>query len=313
MKISIIGAGGRVGSNTAFALQCLGLGREIVLIDANREAAEGEALDLMHGGAFTASQIIRAGEESELDGSDIIIVTAGLRRQPDEPRLALINRNVGLFEDILGSIKKASLGAGTVLLVVTNPVDIMTQVAVEKSGFSREKVLGLGTVLDTLRFRSLLAEQFQADPRQVNALILGEHGDSMVPIWSTASVNGVPLTSLKGYDQQQVWQIFVRAQKSGAEVLKKKGGAGYSVAIAIAEVVKAICEDSGAILPVSTMQTGCHGLRDVCLSLPTKVGADGAGDRIELELWPKELSALNDSARALRETLRELDSRSLRS
>lgn len=302
MKISIIGAGGRVGSNTAFALQCLGLGRELVLIDANQAAAVGEALDLMHGSAFTASQVIRAGEETDLDGSDIIIVTAGLRRQPDEPRLALINRNVTLFDQIMASLKKAALPSRCVLIVVTNPVDILTQVAVVRSGFSADKVLGLGTVLDTLRFRSLLAAEFGVDPRQVSALILGEHGDSMVPIWSTATINGVPLTSLPGYDQQKVWQIFVRAQNSGAEVLKTKGGAGYAVGVAIAEVVKAIISDSGAILPVSTMQKGLYGLRDVCLSAPTRVGAGGALGTVEMELWAKERAALEDSARALKAT-----------
>lgn len=302
MKISIIGAGGRVGSNTAFALQCLGLGRELVLLDANKAAAEGEALDILHGAAFTSSQIIRAGEESDLDGSDIIIITAGLRRQPDEQRLALINRNVGLFDGIMTSIKKAALPKRCVLIVVTNPVDILTQIAVERSGFAPEKVLGLGTVLDTLRFRSLLAQEFQVDPRQISALILGEHGDSMVPVWSTATVNGVPLTSLKGYDQQKVWQIFCRAQTSGAEVIKKKGGAGYAVGVAIAEVVKAIATDSGAILPVSTMQKGLYGIRDICLSVPTRVGAEGALEHIEMDLWPKERSALSESAAALRTT-----------
>lgn len=302
MKISIIGAGGRVGSNTAFALQCLGLGRELVLLDANQAAAEGEALDLMHGSAFTASQVIRAGVQEDLDGSDIVIVTAGLRRQPDEPRLALINRNVTVFEQIMGSLRKAALPKRCVLIVVTNPVDILTQVAVERSGFTADKVLGLGTVLDTLRFRSLLAGEFKVDPRQVSALILGEHGDSMVPIWSSATVNGVPLTSLAGYDQQKVWQIFVRAQNSGAEVLKTKGGAGYAVGIAISEVVKAIVTDSGALLPVSTMQNGLFGIKDVCLSVPTQVGAEGALSTVELDLWAKERAALQDSARALQAT-----------
>lgn len=302
MKISIIGAGGRVGSNTAFALQCLGLGRELVLLDANKAAAEGEALDLLHGAAFTSSQVIRAGEDSDLDGSDIIVITAGLRRQPDEPRLALINRNVGLFDGILASIKKAALPKRCVLIVVTNPVDILTQVAVERSGFPPEKVLGLGTVLDTLRFRSLLAQEFHVDPRQISGLIIGEHGDSMVPVWSTATVNGVPLTSLKGYDQQKVWQVFQRAQTSGAEVIKKKGGAGYAVGVAIAEVVKAIATDSGALLPVSTLQKGLYGIRDICLSVPTRVGAGGAIEQIEMDLWPKERAALTDSASALRAT-----------
>jgi L-lactate dehydrogenase len=302
MKISIIGGGGRVGSNTAFALQVMGLGRELVLFDANQAAAEGEALDILHGAAFTSSQLVRAGQEGDLDGSDIIVITAGLRRQPDEPRLALINRNVGLFDGILGSIKKAALPKRCVLIVVTNPVDILTRVAVERSGFPAEKVLGLGTVLDTLRFRSLLGQEFQVDPRQVSALILGEHGDSMVPVWSTATVNGVPLMSLPGYDQQKVWQLFVRAQNSGAEVLKKKGGAGYAVGVAIAEVIKAIATDSGAILPVSTKQSGLYGIHDVCLSVPTRVGAQGAVGALEMDLWPKEKSALTDSAAALKAT-----------
>jgi L-lactate dehydrogenase len=306
MKISIIGAGGRVGSNTAFALQCLGLGRELVLLDANQAGAEGEALDLLHGAAFTSSQIIRAGQTKDLDGSDIIIVTAGLRRQPDEPRLALINRNVSLFESIMDSLKKAVLPRRCTLIVVTNPVDILTQVAVERSGFPPEHVLGLGTVLDTLRLRSLLAADLQVDPRQVSALILGEHGDSMVPIWSSASVNGVPLTSLRGYDQQKIWSIFVRAQKSGAEVISKKGGAGYAVGVAIAEVVKAIVSDSGAVLPVSTMQNGLYGIRGTCLSVPTRVGMEGVLETIEMELWPKERAALSESAAALQTTWRQV-------
>lgn len=306
MKISIVGAGGRVGSNTAFALQCMGLGREIVLIDKNAQAAEGEALDLLHGCAFTKGQVIRAADEVGLDGSNIIIVTAGLRRQPDEPRLALINRNVGLFGSILKSIKRAALPANCILIVVTNPVDVLTQVAVEKSDFPTHQVIGLGTVLDTLRFRSLIGEKLGVDATQLSTLILGEHGESMVPIWSTAALNGVPLTSLKGFDQQTAWELFVRAQKSGAEVISKKGGAGYAVAVAIAEVVKAIVEDSGAILPVSSMQDGAYGLRDICLSVPTRLGRTGVQERIEMELWPKERSSLERSAESLRATLNQL-------
>lgn len=306
MKIAIIGAGGRVGSNAAFALQCLGLGQELLLIDIDQAAAEGEALDLLHGSAFASSQIIRSGSDSDLDGSDIIIVTAGLRRQPDEPRLALINRNIGLFQSILSSISKAALPKSCILIVVTNPVDILTKIAVEHSGFPESKVIGLGTLLDTLRFRSLLASEFRLDSGQLSALILGEHGDSMVPVWSTASVNGVPLTSLPGYDQSKTWQVFQRAQKSGAEVIRKKGGAGYAVGIAIAELVKAIANDSNAILPVSTQQHGSYGIKDLCISLPTKIGAEGVIDRLKIELWPKEERALIQSANALRSTLEKL-------
>lgn len=302
MKITIVGAGGRVGSNTAFALQCLGLGREIVLIDKNEAAAEGEALDLLHGSAFAGGQRFYAGDESGLDGSDIIVITAGLRRQPDEPRLALINRNVGLFRSILSSVKKAALPANCLLLVVTNPVDILTRVAVEESGFPPQHVMGLGTVLDTLRFRSLIADKLGLDGRQISALILGEHGDSMVPIWSSAACNGVPLSSLPAFDQQTAWELFQRTQKSGAEVISRKGGAGYGVAVAIAEVIKASVSDSGAILPVSTLQKGAYDLHDICLSVPTRVGRKGVLEHVEMELWPKERSALDRSAASLRET-----------
>ena len=185
--------------------------------------------------------------------------------------------------------------------MVTNPVDILTQIAFERSGFPPERVIGLGTVLDTLRFRSLLAQQFQVDARQIGALILGEHGDSMVPIWSTAAVNGVPLPSLPNYDQAKVQAIFERASKSGAEVIKLKGGAGYAVGVAIAEVVKAIESDSKSILPVSTMQTGLFGVKGVCMSVPTIVGKGGAEKQLEMDLWPKELAGLRRSADALRE------------
>lgn len=306
MKIAIVGAGGRVGSNTAFALQCLGLGREIVLIDKNEAAAQGEALDLLHGAAFTSGQNFQASDASGLDGANIIVVTAGLRRQPDEPRLALINRNVGLFNTILDSIKRAALPANCILLVVTNPVDILTQVAVERSGFPPHHVMGLGTVLDTLRFRSLIAERLRLDATQLSALILGEHGDSMVPIWSSAACNGVPLSSFPAFDQQTAWELFQRAQKSGAEVIAKKGGAGYGVAVAIAEVVRAITTDSGAVLPVSTLQSGAYGLHDICLSVPTRIGRKGVLEHLEMELWPKERSALERSAASLRETFQLL-------
>lgn len=306
MKISIVGAGGRVGSETAFVFQNQGLGREIVLIDTDGLAAEGQALDLLHGAAFTSPQIIRAGGENDLHGSDFIVVTAGLRRQPDEPRLALIHRNIKAFEDILVMIRKAALPKRCILLIVTNPVDILTRVAVERSGFDPRYVIGLGTVLDTLRFRSLLGMEFQLDPRQLSALILGEHGDSMVPIWSTATANGVPLTSLPRYDQTRIWQTFLRTQKSGAEVIKKKGGAGFAVGVAIAEVVKAVRNDAATILPVSTRIQGAYGLSDVCLSLPTMLGRDGVIATLEMELWAKELQALKDSADALGATWGEL-------
>lgn len=303
MKVGIIGGAGRVGSNLAFAMQMAGLGSELVLVDANAQGATGEALDLLHGAAYTAPQRIRAGGYEALEGADAVVITAGLRRKPDESRLDLINRNVELFCGILSQLRNVVVSPRCHLIVVTNPVDILTQIAAETSGFPRSRVIGLGTVLDTLRFRSLLAEFFGVASPQLQALILGEHGDSMVPIWSTACVDGVPLTSLPKYDPGAVMKIFERTRKSGAEVISLKGGAGYAVGVAILEVLKALAYDTKAVLPVSTWQTGAYGLKDICISVPTRLGRDGVEACIEMELWPKEAAALTASGVALRETL----------
>src|SRR5438552_14209221 len=183
MKVSIIGGGGLVGSSTAFALQCGGVVSNICLIDANKEMAEGQALDLLHGASLAADQRISAGDMTEVATSNVVIVTAGLRRKPDESRLDLINRNVDLFLGLLDQMKAAGLKESTYLIVVSNPVDILTYLAVQRSGLPWQRVLGLGTQLDTARFRSYLGRRLKAPPTQVQAIILGEHGDSMVPIW----------------------------------------------------------------------------------------------------------------------------------
>ncbi|MCG8584546.1 MAG: lactate dehydrogenase, partial [Pirellulales bacterium] len=190
MKVSIIGGGGRVGSCAAFALQTGKIVREIALLDVNQELAEGEALDLLHGGPSTADQVIKAGDYSEIPTSDVICITAGLRRQPDESRLDLINRNVDLFLKILEEIKNVGTKPGAIVFVVSNPVDILTYLALDRLNLPPGQVLGLGTQLDTIRFRSLIAQYLNAPPTQCKALILGEHGDSMVPIWSSATLAG---------------------------------------------------------------------------------------------------------------------------
>lgn len=303
MKVSIIGGGGRVGSDAAYALQLGGIINEIALVDVNQELAAGEALDLRHGASLIANQTFTSGSYEACAGSDCVVITAGLRRKPDESRLDLINRNVGLFKGILDELKKVKLAAGATILVVSNPVDILTHMTVVDGTWEASKVLGLGTVLDTSRFRSLLADHFKVGAADVKAVILGEHGDSMVPIWSTACVDGVPLTSLPKYDPALVMKIFERARKSGAEVIALKGGAGYAVGVAILEVLKALTGDSKAILPVSTWQSGLYGIKDVCLSVPTRLGKGGVEQCLEMELWPKELAGLQASAAALKETL----------
>jgi len=303
MKITIIGGGGRVGSCAAFALQCAGLVSELQILDANKEMGEGEALDLLHGTAFAGDQQVYAGDYLRAADSDIFLITAGLRRKPDESRLDLINRNVVLFVQILDSIKSAGLNKAAHVFVVSNPVDILTQLAVQRLGLPWQQVYGLGTMLDTSRFSSFIANELKLASSQVKALILGEHGDSMVPIWSSASVNGLPLAGLPDCTPGFQNAIFERTKGSGAEVIKKKGGAGWAVAIAIREVIHAVLLNKKALLPVSSLVKGTYGIQDICLSVPAVVGRNGVEKHVEIKLWTKELMALQQSARSLQETL----------
>ena len=303
MKVGIIGGGGIVGSSAGFALQLGGVVHEIVIVDANADLADGQALDMLHGTAAVADQVITAGGYDSLADADLICITAGLRRKPDESRLALINRNVELFRTILGSLTSAGMRSDAIVLVVSNPVDILTALAERELSLPQGHVLGLGTLLDTLRFRSLLAMRLGAPATQVSAVILGEHGDSMVPVWSSASIGGLPMEKYPGFTPKLGEEVFLRAKTSGAEMIKKKTGAGFAVGVSIAEVIHAIALDSKRILPVSTVQRGCYGLRDVALSVPTVVGRGGAERCLEIDLWPKELQGLKRSGGVLAETL----------
>lgn len=306
MKVGIIGGGGIVGSSAGFALQLGGIVHEIVIVDANADLADGQALDMMHGAPAIADQVIRAGGYECLADADVICITAGLRRKPDESRLALINRNVVLFRSILAEIRANGLRRDAIVLVVSNPVDILTYLAEKELDLPQGRVIGLGTLLDTLRFRALLALNLACPATQVQAMILGEHGDSMVPVWSSASVAGLPLEKVPGFTPKLGADVFQRAKTSGAEMIKKKTGAGFAVGVSIAEVIHAIALDSKRVLPVSTVQRGCYGLRDVALSVPTVVGRAGAEKTLEIELWPKEMQALKASGAVLQRTLGEV-------
>ena len=304
MKVSIIGGGGLVGSCAAYALQCGGIAREIALLDLNENLAAGHALDLMHGSPSIADQKLTSGSYEHIPDSDIICITAGLRRKPDESRLDLINRNTDLFVSILDQVKAAGVKKSAICIVVSNPVDILTYVAAQRLALPVSQVLGLGTQLDTIRFCSLIADHLKSPPTQTRALILGEHGDSMVPIWSSASVGGLSLEKYPGWNAQVATAIFTRTKGSGAECLSKKGGAGFAVGIAIRDVIHSVILDQQKILPVSTVQDGaCYGIRDVALSVPTMVGKTGATARIEMDLWPKEIQGLRASGAALKPTL----------
>jgi L-lactate dehydrogenase len=258
---------------------------------------------VLHVNPLAGEQNFYAGDYARSADSDLFLITAGLSRKPDESRLDLINRNVALFVQILDSIKTAGLRKESHVFVVSNPVDILTHLAVQRLGLPWHQVYGLGTMLDTSRFSSLIADELKLAPSQVKALILGEHGDSMVPIWSSATVNGLPLAGLPECNPGFQNTIFERTKGSGAEVIKRKGGAGWAVAIAIREVIHAVLLNKRVLLPVSSLVQRVYGIDDICLSVPSVVGRNGIEAQTEIKLWPKEQMALQQSARALKETL----------
>ena len=235
-------------------------------------------------------------------GSDCVVITAGLRRKPDESRLDLINRNVGLFKGIVDELKKVKLPDHATVLVVSNPVDILTLLAIKSGMLPDRQIIGLGTVLDTARFRSLLSDHFKVNALDIQATIMGEHGDSMVPIWSSATVGGASIGSIPGFTQEKGDAIFAATKTSGAEVIRMKQGAGRAVGISIAEVVNAIASDSGRILPVSALQKGAFGVNDIAYSLPTVIGRKGAMQVWEPKVTDAEAEGLRKSAQSLKDT-----------
>jgi L-lactate dehydrogenase len=309
MKVSIIGGGGLVGSSAAYALQCGGAVSHVCLIDANADAAKGHALELLHGAALASDVRVSAGDMAEVATSNVVVITAGLRRKPEESRLDLINRNVDLFLSLLDQVKAAGLREDAYLVVVSNPVDVLTYLAVQRSGLPWRRVLGLGTQLDTARFRGVLAKRLQVPASQVQAVILGEHGDSMVPVWSSATVAGLPLEQWPGFNPNVQREIFEETKTAGATLIKLKGGSSFAVGLSIREVVEALARDSRKVLPVSTLQHGLYGARDVCLSVPTLVGCGGARQQIELALTTKERLGIQQSARVLREIIDQVEAR----
>jgi L-lactate dehydrogenase len=309
MKVSILGGGGLVGSSAAYALQCGGAVSHLCLIDANQDAALGHATELLHAASVTSDVRVSAGDMSDVATSNVVVITAGLRRKPDESRLDLINRNVDLFLSLLDQVKAAGLKENAYLVVVSNPVDVLTYLAVQRSSLPWQRVLGLGTVLDTVRFRSYLARRLKVPATQVSAVILGEHGDSMVPAWSSAAVAGLPLEQWPGFTPAVQKEVFEETKAAGATLIKLKGGSGMAVGHSIREVVEAIARDSRRVLPVSTLQQGLYGVRDVCLSVPTVVGGGGAREQVELPLTPKERLGIQQSARVLREIIDQVEAR----
>jgi len=308
-KISIIGTG-FVGSTTAYTLMMSGLVSELVLIDVNKSKAEGEVMDLNHGMPFVSPVEIYAGEYKDCANSDIIIITAGVNQKPGETRIHLLNRNVEVFKSILSEITKYNNNC--ILLVVTNPVDILTYVTHKLSGFPSNKVIGSGTVLDTARFRYLLSEQANVDTRNVHAYIIGEHGDTEVPAWSLAKIAGLSLeqfcaASNKCEESISKQEIFDNVKNAAYNIINRKGATYYAVALAVRRIVEAILRNENSILTVSSLINGKFGLEDVCLSLPTIVNSNGIDRVLDIPLSKEEEELLIKSGNTLKDIIKSID------
>lgn len=304
-KIAIIGAG-FVGCTTAFALMIRGIAQDIVLIDTNDKKAEGEAMDLMHGMPFVKPVHIYSGDYSQCEGAGIVIITAGANQKPGETRIDLVNKNVAIFKQTVPEILKYNKEA--ILLVVTNPVDILTYVTYKISGLPKERILGSGTVLDTARFRSLIANHVGVDSRNVHGYILGEHGDTEVAAMSLTNIAGIPIDEFdKGCDHASIKKIAIDVKNAAYHIIERKGATYYAVALAVAKIVEAIVRDENSILTVSSFLGGENGFKDVCFSLPTVIGMGGRKKIVEVALSDSEYQALTKSADALKRVLQNIE------
>jgi L-lactate dehydrogenase len=301
MKLTMVGAG-RVGTTTVFELQQEGGFTEIVLLDIMEEKSQGEALDFRHG-ASRAPMCKVSSRGTDYDASrdsDVVIITAGIPRSPGQTRLDLLKVNVEAMGPVLEKLGKVNRDA--ILLMVANPVDVLTYQAVKALAWPVDRVFGLGNVLDTVRFRSLLGEQLGVHGGQISVYMLGEHGDSMAAVTSNASVAGIPLRQFPGYSEVILNEVIEQTRIGGAEVIRMKGGTFYAVAPSICWVVQAVLRDSKEILPISSLMTGQHGMSDMCVSLPCVVGRGGRERVLEIPLSDEELAGVRNSHRILTES-----------
>ena len=304
-KVAIVGCG-FVGAACAFSLMQSGLFSEMVLIDASKQKAEGEALDISHGAPFAKPIKIYAGTYDDIKNASLIILTAGANQKPGETRLDLVKKNISIFKSIIPEIKKRDFKG--VLLIVANPVDILTTAALKLSGLPEHKVLGSGTVLDTARLKYELGNHLSVDPRSVHAFIIGEHGDSEIAAWSSANVSGIPLNNfceMRGHfnHEEGMKKIASDVKNSAYEIISKKKATYYGIAMSVKRICEAIVRDEKSILPVSSMMNGQYGIKGISLSMPAIVGKDGVETQVPIQLNQQEIADLQKSAKTLQEVL----------
>ncbi len=307
MKVSIIGTG-TVGSAFAFRLFTSGIASEIALINRSQSKALGDMADLTNALAGASKTKIYSGDYRACKNSDIVVITAGPAMKPGQTRLDLIKSNYSILKSIVSSVMEYN--SDCILLLVSNPVDILTQLAIKFSGLPAGKVIGAGTLLDSMRLRSSLSIHYNVDPTDVYTFVVGEHGDSMVPIWSLAAIGGIPLTAFPEYDKEEMDDLFMMARKSAHYIKQKKGATEFGVAVAVQTIVEAIYYDKRQILPVSSLIDGYYGLKNICISVPVIVGNNGVERCFEIPISSSEKAALQDSARILEGYLENLDNES---
>lgn len=302
-KAAMIGCG-FVGSSAAFALMQSGIFSEMVMIDVDRGRAEGEAMDISHGLPFARPIKLYAGDYDDIVDAGVIIITAGANQKPEETRLDLIHKNVEIYKSIIPEIAKRNCQG--ILLVVSNPVDILTYTTLKLSGFPEHRVIGSGTVLDTARLKYLIGEHLMVDNRSVHAFIIGEHGDSELAAWSSANVSGVKLSDfceMRGhfFHEESEDRIYEEVKNSAYEIIERKRATYYGIAMAVKRICECIIRDEKSILPVSSMMHGMYGMEDIVISMPAIVGKDGVEDVIPISLDGEEQAQLKKSAGVLRE------------
>lgn len=307
-KVAIVGAG-FVGSTFAYALMISGIASEIVIIDKNEEKASGEVMDLNHGVPFVRPVAIRTGDFPDCEGADIVVITAGAAQKPGETRLDLVRRNVAIFRELIPKI--ARYASGAILLVVTNPVDVMTYIALQISGFPASRVIGSGTVLDTARFRYLLSKHCGVDSKNVHAYVVGEHGDSEVAVWSVANIAGIGLGQFcagcgRRCDEVMRREITGRLKEAAYEIIERKGATYFAVGLAILEIVESILRHENSVLTVSTLVQDYLGVGDVCLSVPALLNRTGVAKTLHLDLDQDEVAQFRHSAEVLKGVLGEV-------
>jgi L-lactate dehydrogenase len=302
-KVAIIGAG-FVGSTAAYAMLIEGAASDIALIDVNKEKAEGEAMDLRHGLQFKRNVNINFGTDYKLcKDADIVVITAGKHTKAGQSRLELVKENSALFKKIIPSITKYNKDC--ILLVVSNPLDVLTYLALKYSKFSKNRVFGSGTILDTARFRYNLGEYFKVSPTSIHAYILGTHGDTSFPVWSTANIAGVNLNKFKKYNKKAMDNIYQETKNAAYEIVAKKGATYYAVGLAISRIVKSVLSDQNSVLPLSSYLNNYHGIKGVCLSVPCVVNRDGIKEQLVLPLDSSEKKQLRKAASVIKGAIRD--------